>query len=404
MKDRGVTFIFNSGISRIYLSIDAVKIEAALNNLLTNACKYCSEGDNIMLSLEYIPHSEEIEIRVSDTGPGIPEQDLSFVFQRYFQSSAGTSEKEGSGVGLYIAKKFVELHGGSIRADSGIDGGASFAIRLPIDTSLNDEHNGSPGATLMNENADKLLILAVDDNADMAEFICNMFAGNYRCVIAHNGKVGLKLAMELLPDLVIADAMMPVMDGLEMCRKLKAHVPASTIPIILLTARDDKTTELNSIRLNIDTFIPKPFDAAILLSRAAQLIDNKRRLEKKVRIEIMYEPKAPAIVSHDEKLLANITKAIEENIDDSDLNVNFLSQKTGISPKQLYRKIKQMTGMSAIEYINSIRMKKAALLLSSKKFTVAEVMYMVGFSNHSYFAKRFFARFGKTPHEYGEAQ
>ncbi|MDR2496733.1 MAG: response regulator [Tannerellaceae bacterium] len=402
MKDRGVTFVFNSGVGSIYLSIDAVKMESVLNNLLTNACKYSSEGDNIMLSLGYIP-SGEIEIKVSDTGAGIPEQDLPFVFQRYFQSSSNTAGKEGSGVGLYIAKKFVELHGGSIRADSGKDGGASFTIRLPIDASVAEEHSATFGPTQMKADAGKPLILAVDDNTDMAEFICNMFNADYRCVMAHNGKVGLKLAMELLPDLIIADVVMPVMDGLEMCRKLKAHVPTSTIPLILLTARDDKTTELNSICLNIDSFIAKPFDAAILLSRAAQLIDNKRRLEKKVRIEIMTEPKPVPLISHDEKLLANITRAIEENIDDSDLNVNYLSRKTGISPKQLYRKIKQMTGMSTIEYINSIRLKKAALLLSSKKFTVSEVMYMVGFNNHSYFAKRFCARFGKAPHQYGES-
>jgi DNA-binding response OmpR family regulator len=400
MKDKQVALIFSTGLSKIYLNIDVVKIESVLNNILSNACKYTGENDSIVLSIERLA-GNELEIRISDTGSGIPLQDQPYVFQRFFQSSNPSARKEGTGIGLYMAKKFVEMHGGNICVSSDEENGTSFIIRLPAQC-LSENHDTETQAPAA-ECEDKPLIVIAEDNTDMAEFIYNMFTPEYRCVLAHNGKIGLKLGMELLPDLIIADVMMPVMDGMEMCRRLKAYVPTSTIPLVLLTAKDDKATELDSIRLNIDAFVAKPFDLPILHSRVRQLIASKKQLEKKVRIEILSTPqKVEAQVSYAEKLLANVTRVIEENLADPDFNVNTLSEKVGISQKQIYRKIKELTGMTTIEYIKSIKMKKAALLLTGRKFTVSEVMYMVGFSNHSYFAKCFVAQFGIHPHQYNE--
>ena len=185
-----------------------------------------------------------------------------------------------------------------------------------------------------------------------------------------------------------------------MVRRLKKHIPTSTIPIILLTAKNDKETELESIRLNIEVFIPKPFEPDILLSRVEQLLAAWEMHETKARIEALATPKEIEAVSYDEKFLANIIHLIEEHISDSELNVNALCEWTGTNNKQMYRKMKQLTGMTPVEYIKSIRMKKAAMLLKQQKFTVAEVMYMVGFSNHSYFSKCFQAEFGVTPKQY----
>jgi signal transduction histidine kinase/ligand-binding sensor domain-containing protein/DNA-binding response OmpR family regulator len=398
MKDKQIAFIFSSKLNKMYLNVDIIKIESVLNNLLTNACKFTNEGDSIMLSLDYLTPSEMLEIRVSDTGTGIPIQDQPYIFQRFFQSPDNLRNREGTGIGLCMAKKFVELHGGTIRMESNEESGTSFTVYLPVDAAL--EQTVSPLEVSENEDLDRSLIVVVDDNTDMAKFICNMLQPEYRCLMASNGKIGLKLIMNLQPDLVIADVMMPVMDGLEMCRKLKSHVPTSTIPLILLTAKDDKTTELNSINLHVDAFISKPFDPSILSSRARQLINSKQQLEKRVRIEILSAPKVETHISYEEKLLANVTRIIEENIADPDFNVIALCEIAGISQKQLYRKIKQFTGMTIIEYIKSIKLKKAALLLTGKKFTVSEVMYMVGFNNHSYFAKCFFVQFGKTPNQY----
>ena len=203
-----------------------------------------------------------------------------------------------------------------------------------------------------------------------------------------------------IPALIITDMMMPVMDGLEMVRQLKKYVPASTVPIILLTGKADKQTELESIRLHIDAFIAKPFEADILLSRVEQLLSSHQTYEAKARLEIITQPKDVEVTSPDEQFLANVTQLIEEHIADAELNVNALCEWTGISSKQMYRKLKQLTGQTPVEYIKSIRMKKAAILLKQHKFTVAEVMYMVGFSNHSYFSKCFQAAFGVTPKQY----
>ncbi|GHT30160.1 histidine kinase [Bacteroidia bacterium] len=398
MKDKHIAFIFSSKLNKMYLNVDIIKIESVLNNLLTNACKFTNEGDSIMLSLDYQAENRMLEIRVSDTGIGIPIQDQPYIFQRFFQSSDNLKNKEGTGIGLCMAKKYVEMHGGTIRVESKEENGTSFIVCIPVEIALEQASSETRNAEEIDAN--KPLVVVVDDNADMAEFICNMLQQKYRCLMAHNGKIGLKLIMELLPDLVISDVMMPVMDGLEMCRRLKGYIPSSTIPIILLTAKNDKTTELNSINLNIDAFMPKPFEPAMLLSRVHQLIASKQEVEKKVRIEILTDPKVETHISYGEKLLANVTQIIEENSTDPNFNVIALCELAGISQKQLYRKIKQLTGMTTIEYIKSIKLKKAALLLTGKKFTVQEVMYMVGFNNHSYFAKCFFAQFGKTPNQY----
>jgi AraC-like DNA-binding protein len=196
--------------------------------------------------------------------------------------------------------------------------------------------------------------------------------------------------------------MMPVMDGLEMCKQVRKIKELSLIPVIMLTAKDDKITEERSIELGVNSFMPKPFDTNMLLLRIKQLIGAKVKMQENVRLEVLSTPKKIEAESWDEKLLADITKIIEDNVADPEMNVNNLSQLSGISTKQIYRRIKQLTGLTPVDYIRSIRMKKAAMLLAQKKFSVAEVMYLVGFSNHSYFSKCFQAKYGKTPKQYME--
>lgn len=400
-KEKQLTFRFESNVSKLYLDIDVVKFDSILNNLLSNAFKYTPQEGEIALAVNAREASGELEIKVSDTGVGIPEQDIPHIFQRFFQSSQTQGKKEGTGIGLYLVKTYSELHGGSIRVLSKEGAGAAFILTLPLaireteaEAAIPELPDDQPVAE-----TDKPLILIADDNPEIAEFIGEILHNKYRYRIAENGKIGTELCFELLPDLIIADVMMPVMNGLEMCARIKKNMPTSTIPIILLTAKNDKETELESIHLNIDAFIAKPFEPEILLSRIEQLLNSKQQMETKARIEVISTPKAIEAVSYDEKFLSNITQIIEDHISDSDLNVNALCELSGINNKQIYRKLKQLTGMSPVEYIKSIRMKKAAMLLNQKKFSVAEVMYMVGFSNHSYFSKCFQAEFGKTPRE-----
>jgi YesN/AraC family two-component response regulator len=210
------------------------------------------------------------------------------------------------------------------------------------------------------------------------------------------------MALAQKPEIIVTDIMMPVMDGLEMCQKLKENIATSLIPLVMLTAKDDQNTEIQGYNLGIDAFIPKPFEIDYLSNRLQSVLDRRNMLVQKARQEAMIQPKAIEVLSGDEKFLKKITQVIEEEITNSDLNVNLLSNKTGYSSKQVYRRIKALTGQTAVDYIRSVRLKKAAMLLSRKTFTVAEVMYMVGFSNHSYFAKRFHEMFGKSPKQYAE--
>jgi signal transduction histidine kinase/ligand-binding sensor domain-containing protein/DNA-binding response OmpR family regulator len=402
MKGKKVEFIFSTNADEILLNIDVVKVESIINNLLSNACKFTSKGDSIILSLEYKPQNQGIEIKVSDTGTGIPEKDIPYVFQRFFQSSNNSKVQEGTGIGLYLVKNYAELHGGWVKVVSQQGEGTTFIVWLP--ETISNEEKQTPEKNVVNDKTDKQLILIVENNIAVADFIRNTFIEEYRCVIAHNGKAGLKASMELMPDIIISDIMMPVMDGFEMAQCLKANASTAPIPLVFLTAKDDKDTELKSIELNVEAFIPKPFDSVILYSRVKQILENREKLAIKARIEHITSPKTEVSESLDEKFLTKITKIIEDKIDESDLNVNLLCELADTSPKYLYRKVKQLTGLTAVEYIKSIRMKKAAMLLSNKNFTIAEVMYMVGFSNHSYFAKCFHAQFGKTPREYVDMQ
>ncbi|WPV69034.1 two-component regulator propeller domain-containing protein [Chitinophaga sp. LS1] len=246
----------------------------------------------------------------------------------------------------------------------------------------------------------KKKILIVDDNHEITDFLHHALAPQYQIKIAHDGKKGESLSLEWQPDLIIVDVMMPVMDGLEMSRRLKKQVMTATIPIILLTAKDDRQTELNSIDLGADAFMSKPFDISILLSRIEQLLKRREDMEHQLRISSLTDPKENKTLSKDEQFLSDITQIIEEKMDDPQFNVQVLSELSFTSSKQLYRKIKQLTSLTPVEYIRSIRMKKAAVLLQQNKFTVAEVMYMVGFSEASYFSKCFQSEFGVTPSQY----
>ncbi|MDO3695562.1 ATP-binding protein [Wenyingzhuangia sp. chi5] len=397
MKDSGIDFIFKANHEEIFVDVDILKAESIINNLLSNACKYTNQGDTIILSLDYDSNNSNIELKVSDTGIGISEKDIPFIFQRFYQTNKSIG-KEGTGIGLYLVKNFVELHGGTIKVISNINEGTSFTVYLPV--IINNSVERTIAEEKNNKAKEKPLIAIVEDNVAIAKFIYNIFISEYRCVIAYNGKTGLKISTDLKPDIIISDIMMPGMDGFEMCQRLKNNVSTATIPIILLTAKDDKETELKSIHLKIDAFISKPFDANILSSRVEQLLEKHKSYRKEIRIEKITTPNHQEQASADEKFLMMITDIIEKNIANPDLNVSFLCTEVGVSQKQLYRKIKGLTGFTTIDYIRSIRMKKAAILLSNKNFTVAEVMYEVGFSNHSYFAKCFSAEFGKTPRQF----
>lgn len=393
-------FIFSSSHPAIPVTIDIVKIETVLNNLLSNACKYTPEGGSVLMTLERDDIGRQLVIKVSDTGIGIPDEEIPFAFQRYFESSrTKQGGYDSTGIGLSVIKKYVEVHGGQVAVDSDANG-TTFTVLLPCLAEGAGVGGGSTAGAEDAADTDKPLIAIVDDNAQICNFLESLLKDSYRCVCSHNGKSGLKLCQDVIPDLIISDVRMPVMDGLEMCRQVRQFAPLSTIPIILLTAKDDRETEQQSIDLNIDVFLPKPFEVPTLTARVGQLLGNKKRMEQRIRMEMLTSPGSTRELSQDEKFLRKVTQLIEEHLDDADLSVTRLCELGDFSEKQLYRKLKQFAGQSAVEYIRSIRLKKAALLLQSGNFTVSEVMYSVGFSNASYFTRAFSAAYNMTPSDY----
>jgi len=402
-KEKKLTTTFICEPESVLVNIDVLKMESVLNNLISNAYKFSKEGDSITFEISRSKETDQsLIIRISDTGIGIPSEDLNYVFDRFYQSRKTSNDKTGSGIGLYLVKNFIELHNGTIQITSEEDKGTNITLMMPVmetqSSFLSDESENPETDTDSQKN--KPLILIVEDNIEISEFIVQSLKPEYRCQVAHNGRIGLDEAIKYLPDLIIADVMMPVMNGLEMCRLLRKNKELSLVPVIMLTAKDDKLTEEKSIELGVNAFIPKPFDTNLLILRIHQLISSKQNMENNMRLDILSTPKAIEARSWDEKLLSDITKIIEDKVSDSDLNVNSLSDYSGISSKQIYRKIKQLTGLTPVDYIRSIRMKKAAMLLAQQKFSVAEVMYLVGFSNYSYFSKCFYAKYGKTPKQF----
>ena len=391
-------FIFTCDVDTIYMDIDVVKMESVINNIISNACKYSGENATIAVAVER--QEDNLVIKISDDGMGIAERDLPFIFQRLYQSPRTKGVKEGTGIGLYIAKKFVELHGGRIGVASVEGSGTTFTIVLPMKCA----NEALPGGQSESGKAAKNgTVLIVEDNEAIRNFLTDTLADDYKCLMAANGRAGLAVCGSVVPDLMIIDYMMPVMDGIEMCRRIKENPTLACVPIIMLTAKDDAAIELRSTDMGVDCFKPKPFNVQVLQSRVRQLIGNKDRMRSHLRMEeITAEVKEIEAESGDERLLADVVKLIEDHIDDTELNVNFLGDKLGVSSKQLYRKLKQHLGVTPVDFIRQVRMKKAAMLLQQNKFTISEIMYMVGFSSSSYFAKCFQAHFGVTPRQYAE--
>lgn len=389
-------FIFHSSCAQLLIEADAVKFESVITNLLSNACKYSDEGATISLGISQ--QNDKVEIVVSDDGVGIADIDQSLVFQRMFRAPSTSKLYEGTGLGLYLIKKYLELMNGNINLYSKEGQGTSFVVTLPISekilpASRNDESS---------KDNDKAKILIVEDNLQISSFIMELLERDYTCIVAENGRSGLAIAASFIPDLIIADEMMPIMNGLEMVKRMKQHPRLSSIPIIMLTAKSDNKTENESIKLGIDVFMTKPFVTTALLGRIKQLLKSRSEIKEKVRIQAITEAETKPIEAEsvNEKSLAKIAKIIEENISDPDLNVNLLCEKSGIPNKQLYRLIKKYIGISPLDYIRNVRLQKAAVLLSQHRFTVAEVCYMVGFKHPSYFAKCFQTQFGVKPSQY----
>ena len=407
----------------LLVSHDAEQLEKVLTNLLSNAFKFTPDGGEITLRAEPIisGNSTFIQLIVEDSGIGIAPDQAERVFERFYQGVAPRTDRQpGTGVGLSLAKEIIQLHNGMIRVESKPGSGARFVVLLPVvDVDMPFVGNlvlktALPGRVFSAFNLqpdrhplpqvqardERPLLLIVEDNDDVRTFIRNQMEPYYQVLEGENGLQGLQLAHDNLPDLVISDWMMPDMDGIEFCHRLKTDERISHIPFMLLTALASQDKLLTGLQTGADEYLTKPFDSRELLLRSQNLIASRRILRERFSREIRVQPKDITVTSADEKFLVRVIDLVEENMSDADFSAEQFGREIGMSRMQLHRKLVALTGQSASDFIRLMRLKRAAQLFESQTGNVSEIAYSVGFNSLSYFAKCFRDQFGVSPSTY----
>jgi len=433
-KEQQVKLEFYSVLDQIQIYFDPDKIEKVIFNLLSNSFKHTPKGGTIKVavSLTYqmdqdreddkpSGSGEYVQIVVQDTGSGIAESRREKIFDRFYQGgSAENGIKAGSGIGLALSKELVKMHKGriSLKSEEGV--GTELTILLPaikkdpdkkelaeepVVITETDNKTEDPVAVNPHENltnCDVPIILILEDNTELLDFIRSIFEEEYMVLTAEDGEAGLELALESIPDLIISDVMMPKMDGNKLCKKIKEDFRTSHIPVILLTALSSKQHEKEGILGGADEYLTKPFDPSMLKIRVDQLLATRRLLKEKFSREKLLHPTDVAASSPDDKFLAKLVAIVEENIADPEFGTVKISREVGVSRTQLYRKMSALTEMTVKEFIRSIRLKRAVQLIVQEQMNISEAAYSVGFLQVAYFRKCFKEMFGMTPTEYAK--
>lgn len=404
--------------------IDRDKIENVMYNLISNAIKFNYSEGKVDVRVNFQEDNKIIHISVSDTGIGIAANNLDKIFERFYQITPTHKTIPyapiGSGIGLSFSKRLIEMHGGTITVESEVGKGATFTIALPAITSKTlpvesyaDSYIDTLSQTnlVVNSNRDYRFsipdkdapcILIVEDNTEMREFLCSILWDEFRVEEAENGKMGLDMAVQDNPDMIISDIMMPILDGISMCKALKTNLATSHIPIILLSARADIESKIQGMELLADDYIEKPFSQEYLKARVKNLLNIRDNLRSHFSRPNDEQSSLHKMNALDREFIENATKIIEEKMCDPDFSVKKLSNELSLNRVQMYRKFSAITGMLPKDYIKQVRLSKAAQLLKERQLTVAEIGYAVGYSAPSNFNSAFKAYFGKTPKEYQE--
>lgn len=398
------------------MAFDTEKIERVFFNLLSNAFKHTP--DNGSITVTYKEDNGNLILRVADTGEGINERDLDKIFDRFYQ--VDRIHPNGSGIGLAVAKAFVELHGGAISVESTPQKGTAFTITLPVThtakpLSDTDKHiDSSEVAAELDTIAerpdfsdDKPIVLIVDDNRDIQQLVGELLNADYNILTASNGKEGVKMAVRHVPDLIICDVMMPVMDGLECCRHIKSEISTSHIPVLMLTACSLDEQRVQGYDSGADGYLAKPFNSAVLKSKCSSLISNRRRIRN------LYESAGlpvPAANNNQATTRKNSTGADIDNefytrfldifkaeMGNSDLSVDTIASRMGLERSQFYRKIKALTNYAPVELMRRLRLQHGRTLLTTTDKTISEIAYETGFSTPAYFTKCYRDAYGETP-------
>ena len=395
--------------------IDRINFDKVISNLLSNAMKYTSDGGEITLIIG--KNKESAIIKVEDTGIGLKEEKTDRLFERFYQGNNNSDiHIEGTGIGLNLCRALVKMHGGAIRAYNRTDGikGSCFEVNIPLgkehlkpEEILQEDGTKTAESTGKRTQASRNFnILIVDDDAEIAHYIKTELSDWYRFEHASNGKEGLKMLLTGKYDLVISDVMMPEMDGVTMLKKIKGNSNVSDIPVILLTSKSEVENRLEGLRKGADAFLAKPFNMEELHILIDNLVDNVRRIRGKYSGAQGQKAKIEQIQvkGNNDALMERVMKYMNEHLADPDLNVEKLTEDVGISRAQLHRKLKEIAGVSAGEFIRNLRLEQAARLIEEGQINITQVAYSVGFSNQTHFSTVFKKHYGMSPSEYAETK
>ncbi|MEL6698630.1 MAG: ATP-binding protein [Bacteroidota bacterium] len=413
----GISLHFESLEQEYFTAFDVPKVERILFNLLSNAIKFTREGGRVSLKVQ--KEQQDLVFRVEDTGKGIGVDELPYIFDQFYQAKSSENQAQpGTGIGLALVKELVELHQGEISVQSQLDEGTTFEVRLPIPdhieefpqaifgqelmtTALPNAQNREIAPTSAPFHPDPTRILVVEDNPDVRELItAQLVWKGYQVMEAVDGRGGLRLAKEHLPDLVLADIMMPKMDGYELVQRLRQHVHTSHIPIILITSKASEESKQKGYVVGADDYLLKPFKIETMYIRIANLIEQRQRLRQRFSEALVIKPEEVSVTPVDQAFLQKVFEIIRTHLSDEQFGAAMLSEELAMSPTHLNRKLRSLIDQTAGKLIRSMRLQHAAEFLKQQGGSIAEIAYQVGFADPAHFSRAFKQQFGQTPRAY----
>lgn len=406
-EEKQIALTFDSQIEHLYIAFDSDKVYKIIANLLSNAFKYTPAGGRVSVLVATDEEGQLARITVSDTGQGINPEELHHIWKRFYQAEAQEKSPslKGSGIGLHMVKEYTEMHQGSIDVQSQPGRGTTITVSLPTTLHPTQEHTEEATVEakepVANEETGKHSILVVDDNDEFRHFMTSQLkAEGYTVLEAADGIEAEAMATVHNPSIVVTDLMMPRRDGIELTQALKANIAISHIPVVLLTAKAGDEAKIDAFRAGADDYIAKPFNYELLLLRIQQLIERQQQRQQQFRTSVDITPSEIAVTSLDEELIRRAVEVIEKHISDGEFGIEQLAAEVAMSKTHLNRKIQGIVGMTPLQFIRSIRLKRAAQLLRDSQYNISEIAYMAGFNTLKYFNKHFKDEFNMTPTQY----
>lgn len=406
---RNIDFKIDTPVDYLLINYDQDMMYKIINNLLSNAFKFTPKDGQIQLRLDKAVKNDKeyLTIEVSDTGCGIEEKDVPHIFERFYQIKEDNAPT-GSGIGLHLVKEYIKLHDGDITVSSLVNSGSTFTIYLPVDLpKTSDTKQPEEEKDVINEvisdtkeKDNRKKILVVEDNEEFRNYLTEQLGESYSVIEAGDGEQAEELIVSEYPELIISDLMMPKMDGIELCQRVKSNIETSHIPFILLTAKTSDEAKMDGYEAGADSYISKPFSFEVLLIRIKKLIEQQENRKKLFQKTIEITPSSITTTSLDEELVRKALTFVEKNIDNTEYSIEDLSRDLGLSKAHLNRKLQSIVDLTPLQFIRSVRLKRAAQLLTNSDYNVNEISYMVGFNTLKYFNSHFKEEFGMTPSEY----